>query len=69
MRRTGIAAIVGGFALAGLLLAVWLVGLLTGYTAGGLIHLLMLLAPVAATAGVVVGVVLIVTDNRRRRGR
>jgi hypothetical protein len=66
MRRKGIAAIIGGFALAGLLLAVWFVGLITGYTAGGLIHLLMLLAPVSVAAGVCVGVVLIVMDNKQQ---
>jgi Flp pilus assembly protein TadB len=69
MRNKGIAAIVGGFALGALLLVLWLVGLVTGHTAGGLIHLLMLLAPVAVAAGVCLGVVLLVMDSKRRQGR
>ncbi|MCA1816379.1 MAG: DUF5670 family protein [Acidobacteria bacterium] len=65
--RRGVVVIVGGFVLAGLLLALWLVGLVTGYTAGGLIHLLMLFAPVVAAASVALGVVLIVIDKNQRR--
>ena len=65
--RRGVFVIVGSFVLAGLLLALWLVGLVTGYTAGGLIHLLMLFAPVVAAAGGALGVVLIVIDRNRRR--
>ena len=67
MRQRGVVVIVGSFVLAGLLLALWLVGLVTGYTAGGLIHLLMLFAPVVAAAGVVLGVLLIVIDKGQNR--
>ncbi|MDQ3907884.1 MAG: lmo0937 family membrane protein [Acidobacteriota bacterium] len=59
----------GSFAVAGLLLVLWLVGLLTGHTAGGLIHLLMLFAPVVVAAGVAVGVVLIVMESKQPPGR
>ncbi len=69
MRRRGIAVILGSFAVAGLLLVLWLVGLLTGHTAGGLIHLLMLFAPVVVAAGVAVGVVLIVMESKQPPGR
>ena len=69
MRQRGVVVIVGSFVLAGLLLALWLVGLVTGYTAGGLIHLLMLFAPVVVCAGVAVGVVLIVMESKQPPGR
>lgn len=66
MRRKGITVIAGSFAVAGLLLVLWLVGLVTGYTAGGLIHLLMLFAPVVVAAGVTVGIVLIVMESKQQ---
>jgi hypothetical protein len=66
VRRKGITVIVGSFAVAGLLLALWLVGLVAGYTFGGLIHLLMLFAPVVVAVGVTVGIVLIVMENKQQ---
>ena len=51
MRNAGIAVIVGSVAAAGLLVLVWLLGLVTGLTAGGLIHLLLVLAILLGPAG------------------
>lgn len=65
MRKAGIAVLVGSVVAAGILLLVWLVGLVAGVTAGGLIHLLLLLAILLGPAGVVVGVVLLVVANSR----
>ena len=65
MRKAGIAVLVGSVVVTGLLLLVWLVGLVTGVTAGGLIHLLLVLAILLGPAGVVVGVVLLVVANSR----
>lgn len=65
MRKAGIAVLVGSVVAAGILLLVWLVGLVTGVTAGGLIHLLLVLAILLGPAGVVVGVVLLVVANSR----
>lgn len=50
--------------LATLLLAGWIVGLVGGI-GGGLIHLLLLLAPAVAVVGVTAGVILIVADRRK----
>lgn len=67
MRNAGVIIIALSVALSGLLLFVWLLGLVTGYTWGGLIHLLLLLAFLIAPAGVVAGVVLIVVGRSRQR--
>jgi uncharacterized membrane protein YoaK (UPF0700 family) len=67
MRNAGIAVLVGSVVTAGILLLVWLLGLVTGFTAGGLIHLLLVLAILLGPAGVVVGVVLLVVANSRAR--
>lgn len=67
MRNAGIAVLVGSVAAAGLLLLVWLVGLVTGVTGGGLIHLLLVLAILLGPAGVIVGVVLLVVAGSRAR--
>jgi hypothetical protein len=65
MRNVGIAVLVAAVGLAGLSLLVWLVGLVTGYTAGGLIHLLLVLAIAVGPAGLVAGLVLIIVGGRR----
>ncbi len=54
MRNDGVIIIVGAVALSGLLFVVWLLGLVLGFTAGGLIHLLLavLILPVGIGAGV-----------------
>ena len=67
MRNAGISVLVGSVVVAGLLLLVWLLGLVTGLTAGGLIHLLLVLAILIGPAGVVVGVVLLVVASARAR--
>lgn len=67
MRNAGIAVLVGSVVTAGILLLVWLVGLVTGVTAGGLIHLLLVLAILVGPAGVIVGVVLLVVAGSRAR--
>ncbi len=64
----GVAVIVGSFALAGLLVVLWLAGLVA-HVGGGLIHLLLLFAPVCVAAGVVLGVVLIVIDKGQNQSR
>jgi len=67
VRNAGISVLVGSVVVAGLLLLVWLLGLVTGLTAGGLIHLLLVLAILIGPAGVVVGVVLLVVASARAR--
>ena len=67
MRNAGIAVLVGSVVAAGILLLVWLLGLVAGFTAGGLIHLLLVLAILLGPAGVIVGVVLIVVAGSRAR--
>ena len=69
MRNAGIAVLVGSVALAGLLLLVWLVGLVTGFTVGGLIHLLLVFAIIICPVGVVAGLVLILVAGSRNRQR
>ncbi|HKG13879.1 MAG TPA: DUF5670 family protein [Pyrinomonadaceae bacterium] len=66
MRNTGIAVLVGSVVAAGVLLLVWFLGLVTGFTAGGLIHLLLVLAILLGPAGVIVGVVLLVVARTRK---
>jgi hypothetical protein len=68
MRKRGIAVILGTFALAALLLALWLVGLIS-HIGGSLIHLLLLLAMVILPAGIVVGVIFLVVDGKQDRRR
>jgi hypothetical protein len=67
VRNAGIAVLVGSVVVAGLLLFVWLLGLVTGLTAGGLIHLLLVFAILLGPAGVLVGVVLLVIASARTR--
>jgi hypothetical protein len=67
MRNAGIAVLVGSVVVTGILLLVWLLGLLIGTTAGGLIHLLLVLAILLGPAGVVVGVVLLVVASASAR--
>ena len=67
MRNAGIAVLVGSVAVTAVLLIIWLLGLITGMTAGGLIHLLLILAILIGPAGVLVGVVLLVVANARAR--
>ncbi len=65
MRNAGIAVLVGAVGLAGLSLLVWLIGLVTGYTAGGLVHLLLILAIIVGPAGLIAGIALIVAGGRK----
>ena len=67
MRNAGIVVLVGALVLSGLLFVVWLLGLVLGFTAGGLIHLLLLLAVLIAPAGILAGVVLVILGSRNRR--
>jgi hypothetical protein len=67
MRNTGIVVLVAGLLLAGLLTVVWLLGLVLGFTAGGFIHLLLVLALLVGPCGVVAGAVLIVLGSRSRQ--
>jgi hypothetical protein len=67
MRKAGVAVLVGSVVAAGLLLLAWLLGLVTGLTGGGLIHLLLVLALLIGPAGVIVGVVLLVVAGARAR--
>jgi hypothetical protein len=66
-RNDGIIIIVGALALAGLLFAVWLLGLVLGFTAGGLIHLLLLLAILIVPVGIGAGVARIILGRDRGR--
>jgi hypothetical protein len=67
MRNDGIIIIVGALALAGLLFVVWLLGLVLGFTAGGLIHLLLLLAVLIVPVGIGAGVARIILGRDRGR--
>lgn len=69
MRNTGIAVLVGALGLAGLSLFVWLGGLVTGFTFGGLIHLLLVFAILVGPAGLIAGLVLILVGRSRRPPR
>ena len=69
MKNVGIAVLAGSVGLAGLSLLLWLVGLVTGYTAGGLVHLLLVLALVVGPAGLIAGVALILVGNSQSRQR
>jgi hypothetical protein len=64
MRNIGILVLVGSLVLSGLMLLVWLVGLVAGI-GGGLIHLLLVAVILLAPAGVLAGVLLIVLGKRR----
>jgi hypothetical protein len=67
MRNAGIAVLVGSVTVGVVLLLVWLVGLVTGFTAGGLIHLLLVFAILIVPVGVVAGAVLLFVANARAR--
>ena len=69
MRNVGIAVLVGAVALAGLSLLIWLGGLVTGYTLGGFVHLLLVLAILVGPAGVLAGIVLILVGRSRNPPR
>jgi hypothetical protein len=65
VRTTGIAVLIGAVVLAGLMILVWLLGLVFGFTAGGLIHLVLVLALLIAPVGIVTGVFIIILASRR----
>jgi len=67
MRNAGIAVLVGSIAVTAILIIIWLLGLVFGMTAGGLIHLLLVLAFLIGPAGVILGVVLLLVANSRAR--
>ena len=67
VRKAGIIVLVGSAALAGLSLLVWLAGFVTGFTAGGLIHLLLVFAILVGPAGVLIGALLLVVAGSRAR--
>jgi len=69
VRNAGIAVLVGSVSLSLILLAVWLLGLVVGFTGGGLIHLLLVAVILVGPAGIVAGVVLILVGNSRERNR
>ncbi|MFL6331709.1 MAG: hypothetical protein ACJ754_00025 [Pyrinomonadaceae bacterium] len=69
MRNVGIALLVGSVVLAGLSLIIWVLGLLTGFTFGGLVHLLLVFAILVGPAGVVAGLVLILVGGKRNQPR
>jgi hypothetical protein len=62
-RRAGIATIVGSVVLAGLLIVLWLAGLVM-HIGGGLIHLVLLLAMLVGPTGLAIGVVLVLIAGR-----
>jgi hypothetical protein len=65
MRNVGLAVLVGALVLAGLSFLIWLGGLVTGVTFGGLVHLLLVFAILVGPAGVIAGLVLIVVGGSR----
>jgi hypothetical protein len=62
-RRAGIAIIVGSVGLAGLLILLWLAGIVIHF-GGGLIHLVLLLAMLVGPTGLALGVVLVLVAGR-----
>ena len=64
MRTPGFAVVLGSLALAGLMIVLWLAGVVFNF-GGGLVHLLLIFAPLVGFAGVVVGVVLIAIAARQ----
>ncbi|MDT7541662.1 MAG: hypothetical protein QOE33_1566 [Acidobacteriota bacterium] len=62
-RRAGVAIIIGCVGLAGLLMLLWLAGLVM-HVGGGLIHLLLLLAMLVGPTGLALGVVLVIIAGR-----
>jgi hypothetical protein len=62
-RRTGVAIIVGSVGLAGLLMLVWLAGLII-HVGGGLGILALLLAMLVGPTGLAIGVVLVLIAGR-----
>jgi hypothetical protein len=64
MRNVGIAVLAGSVGAAVLSLLVWLVGLVTGYTAGGLVHLLLVFAIIVGPVGLIAGIAIIVVGGR-----
>ena len=69
MRNVGIAVLVGAVLLAGLSFLIWLGGLITGFTLGGFVHLLLVLAILVGPAGVIAGIVLILVGGKRNPPR
>ncbi len=69
MRNVGIAVLVGSVSVSAVLLIIWVLGLVLGLTAGGLIHLLLVAVILIGPAGVVAGVVLILLGSSRERNR
>ena len=67
MRKAGIITIVATLVGAGLLLVIWLVSLVAGFSGGGLIHLLLILALLVAPVGTAVGVALLLIGKRQSR--
>jgi len=67
VRNAGVAVLVGSVAVTGILLLVWLLGLVVGVTAGGLIHLLLVFALLIGPAGVLVGLLLLVAGALSRK--
>ncbi|MCA1592416.1 MAG: DUF5670 family protein [Acidobacteria bacterium] len=59
MLKAGLIVLVGTFGLVGVMLLLWMVGLVAGI-GGGLIHLLLVLSILLVPAGLVAGVVLII---------
>ena len=64
MRNVGLAVILGSLALAGLFILLWLAGVVFN-VAGGLVHLLLLFAPLVAFAGITAGVVILIIARRQ----
>lgn len=67
MRNAGIAVLVGSVVVTAVLLLIWFVGLVTGFTAGGLIHLLLVFAILVVPIGVATGILLLVVASARAR--
>ena len=67
MRNAGIAVLVGSVTVGVVLLLVWIVGFVTGFMMGGLIHLLLVFAILIVPIGVVTGVALLFVANARAR--
>jgi hypothetical protein len=66
MRNAGFVVLVGAVAVSGLLLALWLIGLVSGVVMGGFIHILLALALLIAVIGVGCGIALVLLGGRSR---
>ena len=65
MNKPGLIILLGSWAAAGFLIALWLVGFLVGI-GGGLIHLLLVLAIPVGAMGTIIGLVVLLAGKKTK---